>query len=148
MLVCHLRLCQRKDGTIEGWLNHFIVITPYQQQPNGFHTNVIYFFNSDHECNGILCHSLEWRGKIFVCYKFWQSMDKRAELDLRSTNRIAFQDETKFIPSAYQFKDAFFPENRFLGKKDLGIWALKLKKYFWTLGSWGQARANNSIGIF
>ena len=31
-LVSHLRLSQRIDDTVVGWLNHFIVITLYQNQ--------------------------------------------------------------------------------------------------------------------
>ena len=35
LLVSHLRLSQWKDDIVVGWLIHFIVITLYQQQPNG-----------------------------------------------------------------------------------------------------------------
>ena len=35
LLVSHLRLIQRKDETVVGWLSHVIVITLYQQQPSG-----------------------------------------------------------------------------------------------------------------
>ena len=35
LLVSHLRLSQRVDDTAVGWLNHFIVIALYQQQPSG-----------------------------------------------------------------------------------------------------------------
>ena len=38
--------------------------------------------------------------------------------------------KTQFIASAYKFKDAFFPENRFLRKKDLGILSFEVKKIF------------------
>ena len=35
-LISHLRLIQRIDETVVWWLNHFIVITLYQEQPIGF----------------------------------------------------------------------------------------------------------------
>ena len=35
-LVSHLRLNQRKGETVVGWLNHFVVITLYQQQHSSY----------------------------------------------------------------------------------------------------------------
>ena len=49
LLVSHLRLSQLRDDPVLGWMNHFIVITLYQQQPNGTMYNVTTFFIPKHK---------------------------------------------------------------------------------------------------
>ena len=38
LLVSHLWLSKISDDSVEGWLNHFIVLTLYQKTPKGFKT--------------------------------------------------------------------------------------------------------------
>ena len=47
LLVSHLRLCQRRNDPVVGWLNLFVVIILYQQQPIGS-TYKISFLNFQH----------------------------------------------------------------------------------------------------
>ena len=73
LLVSHLRLSQRKNDPVVGWLNRFVVITLYQQQPFGS-TYIITFLHFQQirwvkTCN--LSHKFQ---ASLICLK--QSLDK------------------------------------------------------------------------
>ena len=54
LLGSHLRLDQWKDDPGEGWLQHFVVKTLYQQQPIGSTYNISLIINNDLDWDAVI----------------------------------------------------------------------------------------------
>ena len=82
LLVSHLRLSQRRNDPVVGWLYLFVVITLYQQQPIGS-TNRISFLHFQHKRRVKTCN---------LSHKFQPSHDCIDPLSLAVT-RLRFGDQ-------------------------------------------------------